>query len=122
MVSPPTHDCIFSEAIRDFYMEITFHFRELTIPFIGRLPHRHLSHLEAWFEFTADMTFAGFDGFRQIGLDQTFLFLGDGIDSHNGTRSLAPCSLIVLSHKEKEITNALEGALGHDQRVRLHMR
>ncbi|KAF9609641.1 hypothetical protein IFM89_017780 [Coptis chinensis] len=42
--------------------------------------------------------------------DQTFLFLGDGISSDNGTRSLAPGSLIVLSHKEKEITNALEGA------------
>ncbi|KAF9613558.1 hypothetical protein IFM89_008949 [Coptis chinensis] len=58
----------------------------------------------------ADMTLAGFDGFRIQRSDQTFLFLGDGISSDNGTISLAPGSLIVLSHKEKEITNALEGA------------
>ena len=38
------------------------------------------------------------------------MFLGDGFCSEGGKVLLPPGSLIVLSHKEKEITNALEGA------------
>ncbi|GFZ14369.1 ankyrin repeat family protein [Actinidia rufa] len=58
----------------------------------------------------ADMTLAGFDGFRIQRSDQTFLFLGEGYSSEDGNISLPAGSLIVLAHKEKEITNALEGA------------
>ncbi|KAF9608181.1 hypothetical protein IFM89_007567 [Coptis chinensis] len=97
--------------IRDFYMEITFHFESSVIPFIGRIaPSDTYRIWKRGSNLRADMTLAGFDGFRIQRSDQTFLFLGDGISSDNGTRSLAPGSLIVLSHKEKEITNALEGA------------
>ena len=56
------------------------------------------------------MTLAGFDGFRIRRSDQTFLFLGEGYSSDDGNAFLAPGSLTVLAHKEKEITNALEGA------------
>lgn len=56
------------------------------------------------------MTLAGFDGFRIQRSDQTFLFLGEGFSSDDGNMSLSPGSLIVLAHKEKEVTNALEGA------------
>jgi hypothetical protein len=56
------------------------------------------------------MTLAGFDGFRIQRSDQTFLFLGEGYSSEDGNISLAPGSLVVLAHKEKEVTNALEGA------------
>jgi len=56
------------------------------------------------------MTLAGFDGFRIQRSDQTFMFLGDGCSQGDGNVCLPPGSLIVLSHKEKEITNALEGA------------
>lgn len=97
--------------IRDFYMEITFHFESSVIPFIGRIaPSDTYRIWKRGSNLRADMTLAGFDGFRIQRSDQTFLFLGDGFSSDDGNVSLPPGSLIVLSHKEKEITNALEGA------------
>ncbi|KAH7691552.1 Ankyrin repeat domain-containing protein 13 [Dioscorea alata] len=94
--------------IRDFYMEITFHFESSVIPFIGRIaPSDTYRIWKRGSNLRADMTLAGFDGFRIQRSDQTFLFLGEGVE---GNPSLAPGSLIVLAHKEKEITNALEGA------------
>ncbi|KAK6135870.1 hypothetical protein DH2020_030357 [Rehmannia glutinosa] len=97
--------------IRDFYMEITFHFESSVIPFIGRIaPSDTYRIWKRGSNLRADMTLAGFDGFRIQRSDQTFLFLGDGHSSEGGNVSLPPGSLIVLAHKEKEITNALEGA------------
>ncbi|KAL3834059.1 hypothetical protein ACJIZ3_008795 [Penstemon smallii] len=97
--------------IRDFYMEITFHFESSVIPFIGRIaPSDTYRIWKRGSNLRADMTLAGFDGFRIQRSDQTFLFLGEGHCSEDGKRSLPPGSLIVLAHKEKEITNALEGA------------
>ncbi|OVA02355.1 Ankyrin repeat [Macleaya cordata] len=97
--------------IRDFYMEITFHFESSVIPFIGRIaPSDTYRIWKRGSNLRADMTLAGFDGFRIQRSDQTFLFLGEGFCSDDGNLSLPPGSLIVLAHKEKEITNALEGA------------
>lgn len=97
--------------IRDFYMEITFHFESSVIPFIGRIaPSDTYRIWKRGSNLRADMTLAGFDGFRIQRSDQTFLFLGEGYTSEDGNVSLSPGSLIVLSHKEKEVTNALEGA------------
>ncbi|KAL3523738.1 hypothetical protein ACH5RR_016572 [Cinchona calisaya] len=97
--------------IRDFYMEITFHFESSVIPFIGRIaPSDTYRIWKRGANLRADMTLAGFDGFRIQRSDQTFLFLGEGYSSEDGNVSLTPGSLIVLAHKEKEITNALEGA------------
>ncbi|KAL6146834.1 PREDICTED: uncharacterized protein LOC101294378 [Fragaria vesca subsp. vesca] len=97
--------------IRDFYMEITFHFESSVIPFIGRIaPSDTYRIWKRGSNLRADMTLAGFDGFRIQRSDQTFLFLGEGYSSEDGNVNLAPGSLIVLAHKEKEITNALEGA------------
>lgn len=97
--------------IRDFYMEITFHFESSVIPFIGRIaPSDTYRIWKRGSNLRADMTLAGFDGFRIQRSDQTFLFLGEGYTSEDGNMSLSPGSLIVLSHKEKEVTNALEGA------------
>eukprot|EP01018_Ginkgo_biloba_P009910 Gb_21322 [translate_table: standard] len=93
--------------MRDFYMEITFHFESSVIPFIGRIaPSDTYRIWKRNSNLRADMTLAGFDGFRIQRSDQSFLFLGEG--SEDG--KLSPGSLIVLTHKEKEITNALEGA------------
>ncbi|KAL7590247.1 uncharacterized protein LOC111917700 [Lactuca sativa] len=100
-----------ASRIRDFYMEITFHFESSVIPFIGRIaPSDTYRIWKRGSNLRADMTLAGFDGFRIQRSDQTFMFLGDGFCSEDGKVSLPPGSLIVLSHKEKEITNALEGA------------
>ncbi|XP_010264982.1 PREDICTED: ankyrin repeat domain-containing protein 13C-like [Nelumbo nucifera] len=97
--------------IHDFYMEITFHFESSVIPFIGRIaPSDTYRIWKRGSNLRADMTLAGFDGFRIQRSDQTFLFLGEGYSSDDGNISLPPGSLVVLAHKEKEITNALEGA------------
>ncbi|KAK1308528.1 hypothetical protein QJS10_CPA09g02015 [Acorus calamus] len=97
--------------IRDFYMEIAFHFESSVIPFIGRIaPSDTYRIWKRGPNLRADMTLAGFDGFRIQRSDQTFLFLGEGFESEDGTVSLPSGSLVVLAHKEKEITNALEGA------------
>lgn len=97
--------------IRDFYMEITFHFESSVIPFIGRIaPSDTYRIWKRGSNLRADMTLAGFDGFRIQRSDQTFLFLGEGYSSEDNNLNLTPGTLIVLSHKEKEITNALEGA------------
>eukprot|EP01018_Ginkgo_biloba_P021254 Gb_33843 [translate_table: standard] len=93
--------------MRDFYMEITFHFESSVIPFIGRIaPSDTYKIWKRGSNLRADMTLAGFDGFRIQRSDQSFLFLGDG--SEDG--KLPPGSLCMLSHKDKEVMNALDGA------------
>ncbi|KAI4372549.1 hypothetical protein MLD38_010765 [Melastoma candidum] len=97
--------------MHDFYMEITFHFESSVIPFIGRIaPSDTYRIWKRGSNLRADMTLAGFDGFRIQRADQSFLFLGEGYTSLDGNISMPSGSLIVLTHKEKEITNALEGA------------
>uniref|UniRef100_A0A0D6QV18 Ankyrin repeat domain-containing protein n=1 Tax=Araucaria cunninghamii TaxID=56994 RepID=A0A0D6QV18_ARACU len=93
--------------MRDFYMELNFQFESSVIPFISRIaPSDTYKIWKRGSNFRTDMTLAGFDGFRIQRSDQSFLFLGEGTEDGK----LAPGSLIMLNHKEKEITNALEGA------------
>eukprot|EP00249_Psilotum_nudum_P018095 c26636_g1_i1 orf=850-2967(+) len=93
--------------MRDFYMELTFHFESSVIPFIGRIaPSDTYRIWKRGSNLRADMTLAGFDGFRIQRSDQSFLFLGEG--SEDG--KLSPGYLCMLSHKDKQVMNALEGA------------
>lgn len=95
------------QRMRDFYMELTFHFESSVIPFIGRIaPSDTYRIWKRGSNLRADMTLAGFDGFRIQRSDQSFLFLGEGSDDGK----LASGSLCMLKHKDKEIMNALEGA------------
>ncbi|KAJ3678550.1 hypothetical protein LUZ60_002353 [Juncus effusus] len=93
--------------MRDFYMEITFHFESSVIPFISRIaPSDTYKIWKRGSNLRADMTLAGFDGFKIQRSDQTILFLGEG--SEDG--KIKPGSLCMINHKDKEIMNALEGA------------
>lgn len=93
--------------MRDFYMEITFHFDSSVIPFISRIaPSDTYKIWKRGANLRADMTLAGFDGFRIQRADQSVIFLGDG--SEDG--KVPPGSLCMVSHKEKEVINALDGA------------
>ncbi|KAJ0245080.1 hypothetical protein HA466_0185690 [Hirschfeldia incana] len=93
--------------MRDFYMEITFHFESSVIPFISRVaPSDTYKIWKRGANLRADMTLAGFDGFRIQRSDQTILFLGDG--SEDG--KVPSGSLLMISHKDKEVMNALDGA------------
>ncbi|CAI9776958.1 unnamed protein product [Fraxinus pennsylvanica] len=93
--------------MRDFYMEITFHFESSIIPFISRIaPSDTYKIWKRGANFRADMTLAGFDGFRIQRSDQSILFLGDG--SEDG--KVPPGSLCVVSHKDKEVMNAFDGS------------
>ncbi|PKA50611.1 hypothetical protein AXF42_Ash013826 [Apostasia shenzhenica] len=95
------------KRMRDFYMEITFHFESSVIPFISRIaPSDTYKIWKRGSNLRADMTLAGFDGFRIQRSDQSILFLGEG--SEDG--KVPPGSLCMISHKEKEVMNALEGA------------
>lgn len=95
------------QKMRDFYMEITFHFESSVIPFIGRIaPSDTYRIWKRGSNLRADMTLAGFDGFRIQRSEQSFLFLGEGSDDGK----LSPGSLCMLKHKDREIMNALEGA------------
>ncbi|KAK4266306.1 hypothetical protein QN277_027249 [Acacia crassicarpa] len=93
--------------MRDFYMEITFHFESSVIPFISRIaPSDTYKIWKRGANLRADMTLSGFDGFRIQRSDQSILFLGDG--SEDG--KVPPGSLCMISHKDKEVMNALDDA------------
>ncbi|XP_058095033.1 uncharacterized protein LOC131240664 isoform X2 [Magnolia sinica] len=95
------------KRMRDFYMEITFHFESSVIPFISRIaPSDTYKIWKRGSNLRADMTLAGFDGFRIQRSDQSVLFLGDGSED----RRVPPGSLCMISHKDKEVMNALDGA------------
>ncbi|XP_057960243.1 uncharacterized protein LOC131152401 [Malania oleifera] len=93
--------------MKDFYMEITFHFDSSVIPFISRIaPSDTYKIWKRGSNLRADMTLAGFDGFKIQRSDQSILFLGDGSDDGK----VPPGSLCMISHKDKEVMNALDGA------------
>ncbi|KAG4131290.1 hypothetical protein ERO13_D09G196700v2 [Gossypium hirsutum] len=103
--------------MRDFYMEITFHFESSVIPFISRIaPSDTYKIWKRGANLRADMTLAGFDGFRIQRSDQSILFLGDG--SEDG--KVPPGSLCMIFHKDREVINAFDGAgsLATDEEVR----
>ncbi|XP_043719901.1 ankyrin repeat domain-containing protein 13C-like [Telopea speciosissima] len=95
------------KRMRDFYMEITFHFESSVIPFISRIaPSDTYKIWKRGANLRADMTLAGFDGLRIQRSDQSILFLGEG--SEDG--KVSPGTLCMVSHKDKEVMNALDGA------------
>ncbi|XWS12846.1 hypothetical protein CRYUN_Cryun37aG0125500 [Craigia yunnanensis] len=93
--------------MRDFYMEISFHFESSVIPFVGKIaPSDTYKIWKRDGNLRADTSLAGFDGLKIQRADQSFLFLGDGDHLHN-----IPCgSLLVLNHNDRKIFDAFENA------------
>ncbi|XP_022716115.1 ankyrin repeat domain-containing protein 13C-like [Durio zibethinus] len=93
--------------MRDFYMEISFHFESSVIPFVGKIaPSDTYKIWKRDGNLRADTSLAGFDGLKIQRADQSFLFLGDGDHLHN-----IPCgSLLVLNRDERKIFDAFENA------------
>ncbi|XVF26052.1 hypothetical protein REPUB_Repub13aG0266800 [Reevesia pubescens] len=93
--------------MRDFYMEISFHFESSVIPFVGKIaPSDTYKIWKRDGNLRADTSLAGFDGLKIQRADQSFLFLGDGDHLHN-----IPCgSLLVLNRDNRKIFDAFENA------------
>lgn len=93
--------------MRDFYMEISFHFESSVIPFVGKIaPSDTYKIWKRDGNLRADTSLAGFDGLKIQRADQSFLFLGDGdrnLDIPSG-------SLLVLNRDDRKIFDAFENA------------
>ncbi|XP_014507240.1 ankyrin repeat domain-containing protein 13C isoform X1 [Vigna radiata var. radiata] len=95
--------------MRDFYMEISFHFESSVIPFVGKIaPSDTYKIWKRDGNLRADTSLAGFDGLKIQRADQSFLFLGDGDHSHD----VPPGSLLVLNRDDRKIFDAFENAGG----------
>lgn len=93
--------------MRNFYMEIGFRFESSVIPFVSRIaPSDTYRIWKRGANLRADMTLSSFDGFRIERSNQSMIFLGDG--SEDG--KIPAGSLLVISHKKKEVVNAFAGA------------
>ncbi|XP_062088383.1 uncharacterized protein LOC133794958 [Humulus lupulus] len=93
--------------MRDFYMEISFHFESSVIPFVGKIaPSDTYKIWKRDGNLRADTSLAGFDGLKIQRADQSFLFLGDGDHS----RDISPGSLLVLNRDNRKIFDAFENA------------
>ncbi|KAF5729064.1 ankyrin repeat domain-containing protein 13C [Tripterygium wilfordii] len=93
--------------MRDFYMEISFHFESSVIPFVGKIaPSDTYKIWKRDGNLRADTSLAGFDGLKIQRADQSFLFLGDGDPSHK----VPSGSLLVLNHDNRKIFDAFENA------------
>lgn len=93
--------------MRDFYLEIQFHFESSIVPFIGKIaPSDTYRIWKCDGNLRADTSLAGFDGMKIQRADQSFLFLGDG-DYEN---DIPEGSLLVLNRDDRKIFDAFENA------------
>ncbi|KAJ4977002.1 hypothetical protein NE237_002108 [Protea cynaroides] len=93
--------------MRDFYMEISFHFESSIVPFVGKIaPSDSYKIWKRDANLRADTSLAGFDGLKIQRANQSFLFLGDGNQEHG----LPSGTLLVLNRDDRKIFDAFENA------------
>ncbi|KAL6573845.1 hypothetical protein OROHE_001387 [Orobanche hederae] len=93
--------------MRDFYMEISFHFESSIVPFVGKIaPSDTYKIWKRDGNLRADTSIAGFDGLKIQRANQTFLFLNDLNYSHDVPQG----SFLIINHDEKKIYDAFENA------------
>lgn len=93
--------------MRDFYMEISFHFESSIVPFVGKIaPSDTYKIWKRDGNLRADTSLAGYDGLKIQRANQSFLFLGDG----DRDLDVPPGSLLVLNHDDHKIFDAFETA------------
>lgn len=95
--------------MRDFYMEISFHFESSIVPFVGKIaPSDTYKIWKRDGNLRADTSLAGYDGLKIQRANQSFLFLND-FNSSNSV-DIPEGSLLILNHDEKRIYDAFENA------------
>ncbi|XP_042520376.1 ankyrin repeat domain-containing protein 13C-like [Macadamia integrifolia] len=93
--------------MRDFYMEISFHFESSIVPFVGKIaPSDSYRIWKRDANLRADTSLAGFDGLKIQRANQSFLFLGDGDRDHD----IPSGTLLVLNRDDRKIFDAFENA------------
>ncbi|XP_073299058.1 uncharacterized protein [Primulina huaijiensis] len=94
--------------MRDFYMEISFHFESSIVPFVGKIaPSDTYKIWKREGNLRADTSLAGFEGLKIQRANQSFLFLNDSLD---GALDIPLGSLFIVNHDEKKIYDAFENA------------
>ncbi|KAL3850876.1 hypothetical protein ACJIZ3_012758 [Penstemon smallii] len=98
--------------MRDFYMEISFHFESSIVPFVGKIaPSDTYKIWKRDGNLRADTSLAGYDGLKIQRANQSFLFLSDTCNYNNALDIDIPQgSLFILNHDEKKIYDAFENA------------
>ncbi|XP_057794967.1 uncharacterized protein LOC131011187 [Salvia miltiorrhiza] len=97
--------------MRDFYMEISFHFESSVVPFVGKIaPSDTYRIWKRGGNLRADTSLAGYDGLKIQRANQSILFLNDEGICNGDVVSPQLGSLLILNHDEKKISNAFENA------------
>ncbi|KAL6538604.1 hypothetical protein OROGR_012592 [Orobanche gracilis] len=97
--------------MRDFYMEISFHFESSIVPFIGKIaPSDTYKIWKRGGNLRADTTLSGYDGLKIQRANQSFLFLNE-MDYHNASDVDRPDGVfLIVNHDKRQIYDAFENA------------